>query len=85
MKEMKNFWKNIVKRKHYINDIYIIGIFILILLNLVLFVFKSTNKKRFIYVDMYNSTGASENCFYDNYNREYRCYIPVKVKQYVEE
>ena len=58
---------------------------VVVLLILVGMLIATRMNKRYIYVDMYGSTGASENCFYDNYNREYRCYIPVKVQQYTEE
>ena len=38
--------------------------------------------KKYIYVDMYGSTGSSYRCYYDNNARDLRCMIPVKVEQY---
>jgi hypothetical protein len=34
---------------------------------------------------MYESTGVSEKCYYDTKTRDLRCFIPVKVQQYIEE
>ena len=85
---MKNLLKNIViylKRKHYINNLALIGIFILLIINVALVVLNKVNKHRYIYVDMYGSTGASEKCYYNEGSRDYRCMIPVKVQQYIEE
>lgn len=85
---MKNLLMNIVnilKRKHYINNLVLLGIFILIILNVVQIVLKQVNKHRYLYTDMYNSNGASEKCYYDEESRDLRCLIPVKVQQYTEE
>ena len=82
---MKKKFKNLLKRKHYINDLALIGIFILLTINVVLVVLNKVNKHKYVYVDMYESTGVSENCYYDEQSRDLRCMIPVKVQQYTEE
>ena len=76
---------NLLKRKHYINDLALIGIFILLLINVAQIVLKQVNKHRYLYTDMYNSNGASEKCYYDDNLRELRCLAPIKVQQYIEE
>lgn len=82
---MKKKFKNLLKRKHYINDLALIGIFILLTINVVLVVLNKVNKHKYVYVDMYESTGVSEKCYYDTKTRDLRCMIPVKVQQYTEE
>ena len=84
---MKNLLKNIniyLKRKHYINNYILVSIFIIFIVVCVLFKIKTT-KNRYVYVDMYGSTGASENCYYNESSRDLRCMIPVKVQQYQKE
>lgn len=76
---------NILKRKHYISNLALICIFILLVINVAQIVLKQVNKHKYIYVDMYGSTGVSEKCYYDSDLREIRCVIPVKVNQYVKE
>ena len=75
----------ILKRKHYINNLALIGIFILLALNVLQIVLKQVNKHRYIYVNMYNENGISNKCYYDIDTRDLRCLIPVKVQQYVKE
>ena len=77
--------KNLLKRKNYISNFVLILIFILLAINVAQIVLKQVNKHRYVYVDMYESTGVSEKCYYDNKTRDLRCMIPVKVKQYIEE
>ena len=76
---------NILKRKHYISNFALILIFILLSINVVQIVLKQVNKHRYIYVNMYDENGISEKCYYDTKTRDLRCFIPVKVKQYIEE
>ena len=75
----------ILKRKHYINNLALIGIFILLTINVLQIVLKGINKHRYLYVNMYDENGASEKCYYDTKTRDLRCFIPVKVKQYIKE
>lgn len=82
---MKKKFKNLLKRKHYINDLALIGIFILLTINVLQIVLKQVNKHRYIYVNMYNENGISNKCYYDHESRDLRCMIPVKVQQYTEE
>ena len=83
--KMKKKLKNLLKRKHYISNFALILIFILLAINVAQIVLKQVNKHKYIYVDMYESTGVSEKCYYDNKTRDLRCMIPVKVQQYIEE
>lgn len=76
---------NILKRKHYISNFALILIFILLVINVAQIVLKQVNKHRYIYVNMYDENGISEKCYYDTKTRDLRCFIPVKVKQYIEE
>lgn len=76
---------NILKRKHYINNLALICIFILLAINVLQIVLKQVNKHRYLYVNMYDENGASENCYYDTKTRDLRCFIPVKVKQFSKE
>ena len=76
---------NILKRKHYISNLALICIFILLAINVAQIALKQLNKHRYIYVNMYDENGASEKCYYDTKTRDLRCFIPVKVKQYIEE
>lgn len=41
--------------------------------------------KRYLYVDMNGSTGASEKCYYDKELRSIWCIAPIRVQQYTEE
>ena len=41
--------------------------------------------RSYLYVDMNNSNGKSQYCYYDEESRDLRCMIPVKVQQYVKE
>ena len=75
----------ILKRKHYINNLALIGIFILLTINVLQIVLKGINKHRYLYVNMYDENGASEKCYYDTKTKDLRCFIPVKVKQYIKE
>jgi hypothetical protein len=76
---------NILKRKHYISNFALILIFILLAINVAQITLKQVNKNKYVYVDMYGSTGVSEKCYYDTKTRDLRCLIPVKVQQYTEE
>ena len=76
---------NILKRKHYISNFVLILIFILLAINVAQSVLKQVNKHRYIYVNMYDENGISNKCYYDTKTRDLRCFIPVKVKQYIEE
>lgn len=76
---------NILKRKHYISNLVLILIFILLAINVAQIVLKQINKHRYIYVNMYNENGISNKCYYDTKSRDLRCLIPVKVQQYVKE
>ena len=82
---MKKKFKNLLKRKHYISNFALILIFILLAINVAQIVLKQVNKHKYVYVDMYESTGVSEKCYYDTKTRDLRCFIPVKVQQYTEE
>ena len=83
--KMKKKLKNLLKRKHYISNFALILIFRLLVINVAQIVLKQVNKHKYIYVDMYNENGISNNCYYDNNSRDLRCLIPVKVQQYTEE
>ena len=76
---------NILKRKHYISNLALICIFILLAINVAQIVLKQVNKHRYIYVNMYNENGISNKCYYDTKSRDLRCMITVKVQQYTEE
>lgn len=76
---------NILKRKHYISNLALICIFILLAINVAQIVLNQLNKHRYIYVNMYNENGISNKCYYDIDTRDLRCLIPVKVQQYVKE
>lgn len=41
--------------------------------------------RKYVYVDMYGSTGKSTKCYYDENAKDLRCMIPVKVQQYSRE
>lgn len=76
---------DILKRKHYINNLALICIFILLLINVAQIVLKQVNKHRYLYVNMYNENGISNKCYYDIKTRDLRCLAPIKVQQYIEE
>ena len=76
---------NLLKRKHYINNLALICIFILLAINVLQIALKGVNNHRYIYVNMYDENGTSEKCYYDTKTRDLRCFIPVKVKQYIKE
>lgn len=59
-------------------------LFVLIIIIIGIIIANKINKK-YIYVDMYGSTGKSYECYYNESSRDLRCMIPVKVQQYTEE
>ena len=58
---------------------------VVVLLILVGMLIATRMNKRYIYVDMYGTTGTSTHCYYDNNSRDLRCTMNVKVQQYTEE
>lgn len=66
--------------------IHILASILLVLLVVIIgiLIAKKLNKK-YVYVDMYESTGKSYECYYNESSRDLRCMIPVKVQQYSRE
>lgn len=58
------------------------GLIFALILIFIYIVFTSLFVKKYDYIDMYGSHGTSDNCYYNEPSRDYRCMIPVKVQQF---
>ena len=85
MKKIK--WEKIEKQILKLLDkkITIASVIAIIASEMIISTIIVANKPKYLYVDMNNSNGTSNNCYYNDDSKDLRCMIPVKVQQYSKE